>query len=90
MTEYVFSFGLLIFFAIFVFWIIKFAEFPHSGNTVEIIIDGDTENENLEMLIRSAKTVSEKYLIGARIYIQGGDEKEVNILCRCYDIERKE
>jgi len=90
MTEIFLSAAIVFIFAIVGIMLISFLKLSAEGHTVEIIIDGNTSAENLEMLVRAAKTVAESYLIGARIYIQGGSDKEVGIICKNFDIERKE
>lgn len=69
--------------------LVKSMCFPSRAENVEIVIYGDADEYSLEKLIISAKLISENHLTGARIYIQGGDEKTVGILCRRYGILRK-
>ena len=89
MAEYLVALALVAVICGFGILIIRLSEFSSDGHTVEIIIDGDASSENIEMLIRSAKVLAERYLPGARIYIQGGNDEEINILCRCFGVERK-
>lgn len=68
--------------------ILNFSLLKLKSDGVKIIIDGDASPENLEGLVIAAKTVSEKYLLGAQIYIKGGSEFEVNLLCKRYNIQK--
>ena len=90
MTEYIIPFIIVLIFGVIGIILVKLSALSYDGNSVEIVIDGNASPENLEMLVRSAKTVAERYLLGARIYIQGGNDREVNLICKCFDIERKE
>lgn len=60
-----------------------------NDKSVEIIIDGNEATEELEKLILSAKIVTDRHFKGARIYIHGGNEPEVDILCKRYGIIKK-
>ena len=68
--------------------ILNFSLLRLSSESVKIVIDGDASPENLEGLVIAAKDVAERYLIGAQIYIEGGSEFQVDLLCKRYDVQK--
>jgi hypothetical protein len=57
---------------------------------IEIVIDGDTADDELEFAVMTAKNVAEKHFKNCDVYIRGGDFELVEALCRTYGISRKE
>lgn len=57
---------------------------------VEIIIDGDTAADELEVAVITAKSVCEKHFKNCVVYIRGGDNNVVEALSRTHGILRKE
>ena len=56
---------------------------------MDIIIDADKAGECLEGMVIKAKNAAGGELSGAGVYIRGGNEKEVLMLCRAYEVERE-
>lgn len=89
MLCYFFSLLLVIFFTILSIVFLNRFSIQCSDKSVEIIIDGNEATEELEKLILSAKIVTDRHFNGARIFIHGGNEPEVDMLCKRYGITKK-
>lgn len=86
--EYILSFLIVLLFGFLGIVFLNFSLIKFNGKDVKIIISGDASPENLEGLVISAKSVSEKYLQGAQVFIEGGNDFEVNLLCKRYKINK--
>lgn len=74
-----------------VFWVFLLKNFHGSTKAaVEIIISGDEKAEQLENTVLVAKAAAERYFKNANVYIRGGDDAYIDILCRRYHVLRKE
>ncbi len=58
--------------------------------TVEIIISGDEQAENIENTVMIAKQMAQRYFKNASVYIRGEGSTYIDALCRRYDVMRKE
>lgn len=89
MIEYVIPF--IILGLIFLTGLIIFKALTQADNAthVDIIIDGECDEERLEQALISARAVSERYFPDSKIYINGGNEKLVSALCRAYGALRR-
>ncbi|MBE7024556.1 MAG: hypothetical protein E7408_00675 [Ruminococcaceae bacterium] len=62
---------------------------PADGS-VEIIITGDEDVENIENTVAMAKRLGQRYFSNARVYIRGSDSTYVNALCKRYGVLKKQ
>ncbi|MBQ7718719.1 MAG: hypothetical protein IJT38_05410 [Clostridia bacterium] len=69
-------------------YMLFFAAFKNiSPAQVTIIIDADVR-EGVEQQVLTAKRVADRYFTNASVYVRGGDDDYVDILCRSYRIEK--
>ena len=88
MSEYLLPIIITAILCFFLLWIMKNLSFPCDGGTVEIVISGNENHDNLEKLILSSKYVAENYLVGAKIYLSG-DSELIDRLCIEHNILQK-
>lgn len=84
--EYIIPLLLVLVFAICGICVLNFLPTKTNCSDVKFIINGDTSPENLEVIVISAKTACEKHFQDAKIYIEGGDEFFVNLICKRYNV----
>ena len=89
MAEYLFSLLILALFSFPIIIFLNIFSIKCHDKSVEIIIDGNENTEELEKLILSAKIVTERHFGNVRVYIRGGSDIEVDTLCKRYGILRK-
>jgi len=89
MCEFLLSILIVMLFTAIAVYIIKSFHFTNHGENIEIIIDGNADITQLEKLIVSSKQVAEKYFPDVKIYIQGGDDATISMLCKTHNIFRK-
>ena len=57
---------------------------------VEIIVYGDENAEQIENTVMLAKEMAKRYFKNANVYIKGGEGAHLDVLCRRYNVLRKE
>ena len=57
---------------------------------VEIIVSGDEKTENIEKTVLCARRIAGRYFKNVSVYIRGGQDAYIDVLCRRYHVQRKE